>query len=93
MSGQIISISIILPMFILSCNTPNPTAIPDHSSAPGIIALSYLNGLGKVTADQAVSTSFDLGDIKASRDFYFLIRNIGDADKHGSYGWDGLMRI
>jgi hypothetical protein len=78
MPKNLLSISIILMIF--SCNTYNPTATPDHSSAPNTITLSYLNGLGKVTTDLSASTTFDLGDIKASRDFYFLIRNIGDVD-------------
>lgn len=49
---------------------------------PGTLSLARMDGLGKrpifKNVTSVTSSSFDLGTIKASRDFYFILRNTGD---------------
>lgn len=48
---------------------------------PGTLAMSQMNGLSKPVFKNVTSatiTTFDLGTIKASRDFYFILSNTGD---------------
>jgi len=79
-------IPIILVIFIFGCENPgtNDTEIIQSSTSQGRLALTPLEGMGKLTNSPSLSkatdgdtVSFDLGPIKASKNFYFILKNTG----------------
>jgi hypothetical protein len=74
----------ILTALIFECNRTTPVS-PGQTitltPGPGAFGLGYMKGLGKATANTAVKSganvSFNLGSIKGSTAFYFLLYNIG----------------
>jgi hypothetical protein len=69
---------------VLGCNHSSPVTPPETVTlipGPGKFGLSHLNGLAKKSGIAAVQSgenvSFDLGPIKGSSAFYFLLYNIG----------------
>jgi hypothetical protein len=71
--------------FFLSCST-NPlqgtkTTPPVTATGPGVFGLSQLKGmnkqLAKTTTALGTNVNFDLGSIKGSATFYFLLYNAG----------------
>jgi hypothetical protein len=84
--------SVFIIFLIISCdqstdvvdpviNTPNNNMI----NSPGKLSFVYMKGLAKESTDflninTQNAVTFDLGDIKASRDFYFLLKNTGGSD-------------
>jgi len=79
-------ISILLSLLSLSlllwnCSSPQePTSkSKDISKKPGAFSFIYLDGLSKDNyLKKTQSAYFDLGDLKASRDYYFILKNIGE---------------
>jgi hypothetical protein len=65
---------------VINCSVQSPTP----TLQPGKLSLLPFQGLGRAVAgqpdDKVISGSyiFQLGEIKSSRDFYFLIQNVGD---------------
>jgi len=79
-----ILLSLALFLAILSCTKENIPIAPEVAQTaqitPGRIAVSAADGLAKSLTGSTHyqdSVSFYLGDLKASRDFYFIIRNVG----------------
>ena len=78
---SVLSISLILG--ILGCKDSSPVVVLEL--APGKLSLTLLKGLEKQPvlaanlgdAIQSDSLSFDLGDIKGTTRFYFVLNNIG----------------
>jgi hypothetical protein len=74
----------ILTILVVECNRTTPVS-PNQTitltPGPGAFGLGYMKGLSKSTANAAVKSganvSFDLGSIKGSAAFYFLLYNIG----------------
>lgn len=74
----------ILIAFIVECNRTAPVS-PNETitltPGPGKFAIGYMKGLSKRAANAAVQSganvNFDLGSIKGSTAFYFLLYNIG----------------
>lgn len=68
----------------LACGCADDTVVDTYREpSAGALSLSYLAGPGKAAATQAHvqdTAHFGLGDLKASRDFYFVIRNTGGRD-------------
>jgi hypothetical protein len=92
MFSRILGVGIIA-LAMLSCNevtNPISPAKPLTTShfVPASLSLVPMSGLGKAAIISGIaglknssdSMSFDLGGIKASRDFYFEIRNTGTVD-------------
>ncbi|MBL8028580.1 MAG: hypothetical protein JNL74_19300 [Fibrobacteres bacterium] len=81
MRKRIISI-ICMSIFLLSCTDKITDSITESNSiVPGRISISQADGLGKITSGSkkySDSVHFYLGELKASRDFYFIIRNVGN---------------
>jgi hypothetical protein len=74
----------ILTIIVVECNraTPvSPSQTITLTPGPGAFGLGYMKGLSKSTANAAVKSganvSFNLGSIKGSTAFYFLLYNIG----------------
>ena len=77
-NGLIIPLLFIL-LFIYACNQ---ASAPQEQRTPGNLSIVYLQGFEKRTPVQPEilqngDVSFNLGSIKASRDFYFLLQNQG----------------
>jgi hypothetical protein len=56
---------------------------PSDSQQHGGFALQQLEGLARTSTDTAAlteQTSFDLGELRASRSYYFILSNTGDTD-------------
>ena len=74
----------ILTILVVECNRTTPVS-PNQTitltPGPGAFGLGYMKGLSKSTANAAVKSganvNFDLGSIKGSTAFYFLLYNIG----------------
>jgi len=74
----------ILIVLIAECNRSTPVS-PNETitltPGPGKFALGYMKGLSKSAATASIQSganvSFDLGSIKGSTAFYFLLYNIG----------------
>lgn len=74
----------ILTILVVECNRTIPVS-PNQTitltPGPGAFGLGYMKGLSKSTANAAVKSganvNFDLGSIKGSTAFYFLLYNIG----------------
>lgn len=63
-----------------SCSTVEKIVTPNQINviSPGKISLTYMDGLEKKSEyNENDSTEFYMGNLKASRDFYFIIRNTG----------------
>ena len=75
----------ILTILVVECNRTTPVS-PNQTitltPGPGAFGLGYMKGLSKSTANAAVKSganvNFDLGSIKGSTAFYFLLYNIGN---------------
>jgi len=54
----------------------------EHEQTAGGFALQQLDGLARTSDPSGVTsqTDFDLGEVMASRDFYFILSNTGTAD-------------
>ncbi len=81
-----VALLILLVLSILSWNcsqknnpvTPNPTNPVHNTVHNGRFGVTYLNGLAKISKTSSDSVNFDLGDLRGSKSFYFILQNTGD---------------
>jgi len=80
---NLVVICCLLSLLVFCGTSPNSTA-PSSNLLPGSFQLTELDGLGKRlsnnNANDSLLPNINLGSIKSSQDFYFLLQNIGDRD-------------
>lgn len=75
------SLFVVISVIFFACSHKVQCPIEPISLNPGSFQLTKMDGLAKSIAGanlSATNLQIDIGSIKSSRDFYFLLRNVGD---------------
>ena len=74
---------LLLTLFVVGCSTKTSNPVEPIStivSKTGRFAISYADGMAKTATSSTDSVYFDLGDLRGSKSFYFILENVGSTN-------------